>query len=125
MKVVDANVLIDYLRNKPQAIWEVEQIGFSQVVVTSVTAMEVFRGVRDRKELADVRRLFKRFGAAVIGAEVHSLALEWAEAFCLSHSPIGISDLLLGAFAVLNDLELHTYNKKHFRHLPGLRLWES
>lgn len=48
-----------------------------------------------------------------------------AEQFCLSHSPVDIPDLLIGAVAVQNGYELYTDNKKHFRHLPGLRLWKS
>lgn len=117
-------MLIDSLHNDPVAIAELEQIGFSEVVVTDVTAMELFRGARNRKEVAEIRKLLRRTSGAVLGADAHLLSVQWAEQFCLSHSPIGIPDLLVGAFASINELELHTYNKKHFRHLPGLRLWE-
>lgn len=125
MVIVDANVFIDSLRNKPVAVAELERIGFSEIVVTDVTAMELFRGTRNKQEVAEIRNLLKRVNGVVLAGDAHLLALQWAEQFCLSHSPVGIPDLLVGAFASINDLELHTYNKKHFRHLPGLRLWES
>ena len=124
MVIVDTDVLINYLRNKPQAVADFARIGFAEIAVTSVTAMELFQGVRDRQELAEVKRFLRGFKLVYPSTKANQLASRWAAEFCLSHSPIDIADLLIAAVAVLNGAELHTDNKKHFRHLPGLRLWE-
>lgn len=124
MVIVDTDVLINYLRNKPQAVADFARIGFAEITITSVTAMELFQGVRDRQELAEVKRFLRGFELVYPSAKANQLATRWAAEFCLSHSPIDIADLLIAAVAVLNGAVLHTGNKKHFGHLPGLRLRE-
>lgn len=125
MVIVDTDVLINYLRNKPRAVAEFAQIGFAEITITSVTAMELFQGVRDRHELVEVKRFLRSFELVYPSTKANQLATRWAAEFCLSHSPIDIADLLIAAVAVLNGYELHTDNKKHFRHLPGLRIWQA
>lgn len=124
MVIVDTDVLINYLKNKPQAVADLSQIGWDEVLVTSMTVMELYKGVRNKQELDELKQFLQGLEIAVADEEAGRLAMQWAEQYCLSHAPIDIPDLTNGAIAVLEGLKLHTDNKKHFRHLPGLRLWE-
>jgi len=124
MVIVDTDVLIDYLHNRPKAVADLNAIGFSNVVVTSLSAMELYKGVLDRHEMAKINRFLNRVTIAHVNEGMSQLAQQWGAQYALSHRPIGIVDLFNGAAAVLGILQIHTKNKRHFRHLPGVQFWK-
>lgn len=84
-----------------------------------MTVMELYKGARDKKEFVELKQFLGSLEVAVADEEANRMAMQWAEQFCLSHAPIDIPDLTNGTIAVLGDFQLHTDNKKHFRHRPA------
>lgn len=56
MLLVDTNILIDYLRQKPQAMAFVAQNGKSNLALSPIVVMEVFQGVLNKIDLQRTRR---------------------------------------------------------------------
>lgn len=83
--------------------------------------MELVQDARDKSEL---RRSLEFLGPFEIywpdrAALIRSLEL--FATFHLSHGT-GMIDSLIAASALSLDTELCTFNTKHFKHIPGLRL---
>jgi hypothetical protein len=116
--LLDTDVVIDYLRNRPAAITFVESLP-SKPLLSVITVAELYRGVRDGKErteldhlIANSRVLLLDLPAAVAGA-LHQ------RQFGKSHG-VGFADAMISAIALQHNLTLITLNKKHFPTLTDL-----
>jgi len=125
MVVVDTDVLVDYLRGKTRALAELEEIGFSRVLISAFTWMEIYRGVLDKREKQRFDREMPQFSVVQITEPVSRQAQRWMHDYCLSHQPVDIPDLVNAAIGALSGLPVHTYNKGDYRYLPGVTLWQS
>ena len=114
--VVDTDVLIDYLRDQPEAVAFLE--GTEQPLATSViTVAELYVGVRDGEE----RRRLDAFVDAFVEA-FDVLALDrapalraglWRRLYGPSHGT-GLADALIAASAEAAGATLVTLNRRHF-----------
>lgn len=121
--VVDTDVMIDFLRGYSAARHELEQIGFDNVLLSTATVLELYAGCKNKHELAQFNRQLRRFDVVNLTEPVCELALEWGKKYCLSHSPLDLTDLFNGAVANLGNLPVHTYNVKDYHYLPGVQLY--
>lgn len=120
--VVDTDVMIDFLRGYSEARQELEHIGFDNVLLSTPTLLELYAGCRDKQELARFNRQLPRFAVVHLTEPVCELALHWGRTYCLSHSPIDLTDLFNAAIANLGGISVHTYNVKDYHYLPGVQL---
>lgn len=86
--------------------------------------MELYRGTRNKEQLAQLRRRIRYFGVVRFSEAVADLATGYIEAFHLPHG-LEIPDALIAATAVAYQLPLFTYNRKDFFFIPGLQLYEA
>ena len=115
--ILDSDVLIDLLRNKPNALAWYANLP-ANPSLSAIAVMEVLFGARD---LAELRRI-KSF--------LHGLRVAWVEPadFLLAESyarlrlsnGIGILDAITAALAVRVNEPLVTFNVKHFIAVPNL-----
>ena len=118
----DTDVIIDALRGDRQAVKTITDEKTERLVATA-TWLELLQGVRNKREMEELRALFARLRLAVspltesIGVraalllEKHALA-DGLQAF----------DALVAATALEGDRELLTWNRKHFKSVTGLKL---
>lgn len=52
MILLDTCIIIDYLRNKPLVVDFVGRVGKNNLTLSTVVTIELYKGVRDRVELA-------------------------------------------------------------------------
>jgi predicted nucleic acid-binding protein len=116
--LVDTNIIIDYLRDKPQAIAFLENpdIHFS---ISVVTISELYAGTRSSAEEDEVHDFCRSLFVLSIGAEIAQLAGEYVRKYGKSHS-VGIADALIAATAARHNLPLATLNMKHFPMLTNI-----
>lgn len=110
--VVDTDVLIDYLRDQPQAVAFLE--GAEQpLAVSAITVAELYVGVRDGEE----RRRLDAFVAAfeVIGLNRPTAVVAglWRRQYGPSHG-MGLADALIAASVQAAGATLATLNRRHF-----------
>lgn len=88
----------------------------------SVTVMELYRGMRDKKEMADMQKKVKNYNILHFDNDVSKHAIELINRYKLSHN-LQIPDAIIGAMSVMYNVELFTYNLKDFKFIPGLKLY--
>ena len=112
--IIDTDVFIWYMRGNKKAykIIERQRVFFNSVI----SLMELVQGMRNKKELTELRRSLRDWNVKVlyVTEEISAKALFYMERHYLSHS-IRIADALIGATAVVSGLPLLTGNDTHFR----------
>lgn len=117
--LVDTDVLIWHLRGYPQATRRLDQL--NPLTVSAVTWLEVLQGLRNRAELAAVKKMLELRKAAVlpITPAITHRAITLMESLTLSHG-LQMGDALIAATALEHQLPVLTGNTKHFEPVEGL-----
>lgn len=124
--VLDTDVLVSDLRGKTSFLRDHQ--GWDPAT-TVVNAFELFHGAYKSREsstnlsatrglLSSLRVFGLDLGAAERAGEVLAQAQKSGEA-------IEIRDLLIGCIARQEGLPILTYNIKHFRKIPGLKVMDA
>jgi predicted nucleic acid-binding protein len=119
--LVDTDVIIWYMRGNQNALEAIEkQKGFT---ISIVTYMELVQGMRNKNELALLRKALKSWDTKIIyiTEEISSKAMFYVEQHYLSHS-VQLADALIGATAVSKGISLLTGNDKHYKIVKEIEL---
>jgi len=111
--VVDTDVLIDYLRDQPQAVAFLEST--EQPLATSViTVAELYAGVRDGEERQRLDGFVAAFDVLTLDSpQPAQRAGLWRRQYGPSHGT-GLADALIAACAEAAGATLVTLNRRHF-----------
>ncbi|KAB7730211.1 PIN domain-containing protein [Rudanella paleaurantiibacter] len=121
MLLVDTNILIDYLRQKSEAIAFVNHFGKGNLALSPIVIMEVFQGVLNKADFNRTQKALNGFAVLDLDTSVAQLAMQLQQHYVLSHQ-LSIPDAFIAATALIYNIELRTYNLKDFRFIPGIRL---
>ena len=117
--IFDTDVIIWTLRGSVKAARILEEDGNPALSVVSV--MELMQGVRDKKEMAVLRRFLLDFEIIPLSAEIGHRASLYMEQHALKVD-MAPMDALIAATAVERQEPLCTGNLKHYRQISGLEL---
>ena len=95
--LVDTDVLIDYLRSRPEAVRFLED-NVDLISISAVSVAELFQGVREGPE----RIKFSMMLSALTIRDFRS------------SSGCGLAECMIAATASFHDLDLVTLNARHF-----------
>jgi hypothetical protein len=121
MELVDSDVMIDILRKYTPALDWLKTLSYKDIGIPGLVAMELFQGCRNSSEQQKLEKF------------LHPYALYWPDrADCgrafndylkyrLSNQ-MGIIDALIAETAVGLDVNLVTFNQKHYRVVSNLRI---
>ncbi len=84
--------------------------------------MELYQGMGNKNELAQMKSRIRYYDVIEIDSAISKLAVRFVEQFNLSHGLV-IPDAIIGATAVVHQIELFTYNLKDFRFMPDIQLY--
>ncbi|MCF0052328.1 type II toxin-antitoxin system VapC family toxin [Dyadobacter sp. LJ53] len=124
MLLLDTNILIDYLRDKPQAIQFINYTGKLNLGINTIVVLELYNGCLNRAEFAKIKRTLNGFIQFDLNESVAKAAIDISHTFALSHQ-LSVADTLIAATALVYDLELRTLNVRDFKMIPGLRVSNS
>ena len=119
--IIDTDVLIWFLRGNQRAVdFVVEAMPFS---ISVVTYMELVRGMRDKRELAKMKKAFVDMGIEILPLteRISLRALDYVETYSLSHS-MDLADALIAATCVEENDTLVTANDKHYKVVKDLQM---
>lgn len=108
----DTDVLIDYLRDVPQAVEYLESLQHPPFV-SAITVAELYAGVRDGDERTILDQFISAFRIIEVDEEIAVKGGLFRREFLKSHS-IGLADAIIAASAVVRQIQLVTLNVKHF-----------
>ena len=117
--LVDTDVLIWHLRGYAQATRRLDQL--DALMLYAVSYLEVLQGMRNKAELAAVKKMLERRAATLLPlSEAITLrAIDLMESLSLSHG-LQMGDALIAATALDHGLPVLTANVKHFSPVEGL-----
>ena len=119
--LVDTDVLIWYLKGNENAYQVIENS--SNFFISVVTYMELVQGMRNKKELNNLRKALHIWNAKMlyISEEISAKAMFYVEQHFLSHS-MQLADALIGATAITYGNPVPTGNDKDYRVLKDLEI---
>jgi predicted nucleic acid-binding protein len=119
--LVDTDVLIWHLRGYAQATRRLDELG--ALTLSAVSYLEVLQGMRNKAELAAVKKMLQRRAATLLplSEAITQRAIALMESITLSHG-LQMGDALIAATALDHGLPVLTANVKHFSAVKGLKI---
>ncbi len=110
--LLDTDVLIDYLRELPDAVAYLEGLDLP-LFISAITIGELYSGVREGNERTTLAAFLKSFEIILIDDELAKRGGLICRDYRKSHGA-GLADALIAASTEIHDLTLVTMNRKHF-----------
>ena len=117
----DTNVFISLFNGMSDTMAQLKEIGDGNVLIPSISVMELYRGMNNKTELRTMKSKLKSYNILHFNEAVSHLATEFIYEYKLSHN-LQLPDAMIGAMSITYDIPLFTYNKKDFKFLPNIRL---
>jgi predicted nucleic acid-binding protein len=117
--LVDTDILIDFFRQKSAAADYLDSV--TNWSYSIATAMELFAGAKDKKELREMEKFLKAYAQIPPSEDLGYRALDIIKTYAKADGLDPI-DAVLAATAIANELIFATRNGKHFRNIEGLSL---
>ena len=121
MVLCDTNILIHAFNGRFDTIQQLNNIGYANILLTAITVMELYQGMGNKIELAQMKKKIKYFDVIQFDDQVSEKSIELIAQFRLSND-LQIPDAIIGATAIVHQIPLFTYNLKDFRFMPDIIL---
>jgi len=121
MVLCDTNIFINAFNGNRTTIEQLRETGLDQVAISVITLMELYQGMGNKAELAQMKRKMRYYDVVDIDIATSKLAADLVENYKLSHI-LQIPDAIIAATAVIHQIPLFTYNVKDFAFIPGIKL---
>jgi tRNA(fMet)-specific endonuclease VapC len=122
MVIVDTNVFAGYLTKDEFTKNIFQQIGFDNLYMPELVAVELCRKDKTKSELEKTITFIRAFHVLHITEAVSSQAFALIKKYQIKKK-IAVPDALIASFALVYEVELLTYNHKDFQYIEGLRLY--
>lgn len=110
--LVDTNLVVDYLRDRPEAVAYLDGI-IDQPAVSAITVAELYQGVREGGERSRLAALLSSWRIVPLTGPLAERAGLLARQYRPSHGT-GIADAVVAATALDGGFTLATRNLRHF-----------
>jgi predicted nucleic acid-binding protein len=119
--IIDTDVLIWYMRGNEKAYEIIENS--HTFFISVVTYLELVQGMRNKKELNNLRKALHGWNAQILylSEEISAKAMFLVEQHFLSHS-IQLADAFIGATAIANGYPILTANDKHYKIMQDIQI---
>lgn len=125
--ICDTDIIIDYFDAKQKRHEETksiieQKIGFQNILISSITKMELILGATNKEDLKTISKSLNRFSVLLINPAINLRAIDLVHTYRLSHG-LALADAMIAATAIQTDLKLFTYNTKDFKFISKLALY--
>lgn len=110
--LLDTDVLIEYLRGRPEAVEYLEGLE-TDLLVSAITVAELFVGARNDEEERFLDQFLSTFTILPVTEGVGRLGGLFRREYGRSHGT-GLADALIAATAEESGARLVTFNERHF-----------
>ncbi|MBT4446696.1 type II toxin-antitoxin system VapC family toxin [archaeon] len=124
--IADSTILIDFLRNKPEAVQKIRNAAI--LYTTEINVFEILTGVFFAKENINQKKeranaMFSNMIVLPLNRKASNEAAKIAGALFKKGTPIESTDSLIAGIAITNGItKILTKNKKHFEKIPGIKV---
>lgn len=116
--VVDSDVLVDFLRGRPESA-PLVRTKVRPVLVPAVVVTELYAGVRGAAEMEQLDAVLSVLRVVPLHADVARAAGLFKQRFGKSHG-VGLADALVAATVEAEGAELLTLHVRHYPMFPDL-----
>ena len=112
---LDTDVVINILKKKPETIEKFKSLinKRAKFFISPIVIAEIYHRARE-KEYNQIEELFSFFDVIDINAQTGFLAGKYANKYSKAFNKISLEDYLIAATVKFYNLNLWTYNKKHY-----------
>lgn len=126
--ICDTDVIIDYWNSKSQRYFDSRNvldnlIGFENIVISTITRMELIIGANNKSELSRINKNSHNFEISLINGEIATLAVQLLQDYKLSHG-LALPDAFIAATSIITNFPLFTYNLKDYKFISELKLYQ-
>ena len=120
--VCDTNIIIEYFKENISVIREMENIGYENLAVSSVTVGEMYFGALNKTELVKIKMRMDKFFSFHLDGKISELFIDLMYEHVLAHK-LTLPDALIASTCIANDVELYTLNTRDFKFISKLKLY--
>ena len=128
MVCLDSDILINFLRNKREAITIIQELKKTkqQLVTTSINSFELFKGIEDFSKLNESKIIgfLNNFAILDFNLESSKKAAEIFNSLKSQGQIIDFADVMIASIAIVNNQPFLTQNKKHFENIKELSSYD-
>jgi len=123
MIICDTDVLIEFYRNNRLIISKLKEIGQKNIGISIITSGELIYGALNKRELKQIKKNINSLSEIIINDNINNTFIDLLEKYSLSHN-LEIADAIIAATAITYNIPLFTLNKKDYRFIKELKLYE-
>ena len=120
MILIDTDVMVDIIRRHAPAVAWLDLLEADVIGIPGLVAMELLQGCRNREEQQQLEGFLRPYQRYWPSKSDCDRAFDDFAMYHLSHN-LGILDALIAETAMGMDVELATFNTKHYNALDTLR----
>ena len=126
--IIDTDILVDFLRNKPKAIVIVRRLEDNNCFLstTAINIFELYYGAHKstdiEKNIYTIIQLVNRLALLPLTQKSAQRAGHIYASLEKQGQPIGLRDTIIGAIALTRGFSVATNNVDHFQRIDGLQL---
>ncbi|RYE29082.1 MAG: type II toxin-antitoxin system VapC family toxin [Sphingobacteriaceae bacterium] len=126
--ICDTDVIIDYWNSKSKRYFDSrnildEIIGSENIVISTITRMELIIGANNKTELNKINKNSHNFEVSLINGDIATLAVQLLQDYKLSHG-LALPDAFIAATSIITNFPLFTYNLKDYKFIIKLELYQ-
>ncbi len=118
--LIDTDVLIDYLRDNPQAVQFLENDG-RRSLISAISVAELYAGVREGTERKALDIFLSVFDLVSVDGSIAEKGGLYRRDYFRSHA-VSLADALIAATASVRNATLVTLNRKHFPMISDIHI---
>jgi len=122
MILCDTNILVEFYKNNFTIIKELRLIGLNNLAISVITQAELYFGAINKPEFTKIKKHLSLLNIYSINIDISTQFIRLMDTYSLSHK-LSIPDALIASTALVHQLELYTLNRKDFRFITGLNLY--
>ena len=112
---LDTDVIINILKKNPETIDKFKYLAQNSTTffISPIVIAEIYHGAKE-KEYKQIEQLFSYFKILDINSNIGYYAGKYANRYSKAYNKISLEDYLIAATVKFYNLQLWTYNKKHY-----------
>ena len=118
---IDSCIVIDSIKGIEDIKNQISQI--QTPCINFIVEMELVQGARDKRELKKIVKELNSFNRLDFHNDIAMLSAQLIKEYALSHN-LQIADSIIAATCLVYNISLFTHNKRDFKFIPSLELYE-
>lgn len=118
--LLDSDILVEYLRNHPQALDYVDTLE-GNLLISVITVAELIAGARNQAERQSLELFLSALEVVPLDYAIAKQGGLYRQQYKQSHGT-GLDDALIAATAELTGATLVTFNRRHFPMIANLQV---